>query len=211
MQESSATIENRLTTDQQVALHAKLARIQGKLGFVGKSGKNLHSNYDYAKEEDFLAAIGPLLAEEQVSTLVSCIQHEVKTIETSENDKKKRKLTAVVVIELVITCATSGQSVALTMPGYAEDTGDKALYKAITGATKYAYWKAFRIATGDDPEKDHDQPLTEAEAQKLVSACKKNGYSLEDLKAYAGSLPAKEITRATLAAAEKHFSEKKPV
>lgn len=42
------------------------------------------------------------------------------------------------------------------MPGYAEDKGDKAVYKAITGATKYAFWKCFGLSTGDDPETEDE-------------------------------------------------------
>lgn len=34
------------------------------------------------------------------------------------------------------------------------DTGDKWVYKAITGAVKYIFMKTFQISTGDDPEKD---------------------------------------------------------
>src|SRR5574340_328981 len=44
--------------------------------------------------------------------------------------------------------------------GEGQDRGDKATYKAMTGATKYALLKLFLIPTGDDPEKDEDEQPT---------------------------------------------------
>ncbi len=44
----------------------------------------------------------------------------------------------------------------LSVPSYGEgrDRGDKAPYKALTGALKYALIQTFLIATGDDPEQE---------------------------------------------------------
>jgi hypothetical protein len=47
---------------------------------------------------------------------------------------------------------TSGQWIETVHVGEGEDRGDKAAYKAITGATKYWVMKTFLISTGDDPE-----------------------------------------------------------
>jgi hypothetical protein len=56
--------------------------------------------------------------------------------------------------------------------GYAEDTGgDKAIYKAMTGATKYFYMKVFGVATGDDPENE------KAEKGDLVALNSRNSQS----------------------------------
>jgi hypothetical protein len=38
--------------------------------------------------------------------------------------------------------------------GEGQDAGDKAVYKAMTGALKYCLLKTFLIPTGDDPERD---------------------------------------------------------
>ena len=48
----------------------------------------------------------------------------------------------------------SGEELTLNMSGEGQDVGDKAIYKAISGAQKYALMKAFMIPTGDDPEYD---------------------------------------------------------
>ena len=38
--------------------------------------------------------------------------------------------------------------------GVGEDAGDKAIYKALTGALKYFYIQLLSLPTGDDPEDD---------------------------------------------------------
>lgn len=46
------------------------------------------------------------------------------------------------------------------------DTGDKWVYKAITGAVKYIFMKTFQISTGDDPEKDEVKERKPKETEK---------------------------------------------
>ena len=48
--------------------------------------------------------------------------------------------------------------------GDALDKGDKAGYKAFTGAIKYFLADTFMVATGDDPEKDSPEGKTKASA-----------------------------------------------
>jgi len=44
-----------------------------------------------------------------------------------------------------------------SMPGIGMDTGDKAIYKAETGAQKNFLMQLFLMSTGDDPEHDNNQ------------------------------------------------------
>jgi len=55
--------------------------------------------------------------------------------------------------------------------GYGDDAGDKGIYKAYTGAEKYALMKQFLVATGDDPEGDTgtDKRAAAAEAASNVT------------------------------------------
>jgi hypothetical protein len=48
----------------------------------------------------------------------------------------------------------TGEELVFHSEGEGQDAGDKGIYKAITGAQKYALMKAFMIPTGDDPEAD---------------------------------------------------------
>ena len=65
------------------------------------------------------------------------------------------------VVRLTIVDTETGESLSVTAPGYSEDfsykdnrpNGDKAVYKAITGATKYAVRSCFCLPSDDDPER----------------------------------------------------------
>src|SRR6202045_3796544 len=46
----------------------------------------------------------------------------------------------------------TGEEITAKVAGQGLDSGDKAPYKAMTGALKYALLQSFLIATGDDPE-----------------------------------------------------------
>ena len=43
----------------------------------------------------------------------------------------------------------------MRVAGEGADVGDKAPYKAMTGALKYALLQSFLLSTGDDPEDEH--------------------------------------------------------
>jgi hypothetical protein len=56
----------------------------------------------------------------------------------------------------------------LSVPSYGEgrDSGDKAPYKALTGALKYALIQTFLIATGDDPEEERGETSGQSGARR---------------------------------------------
>lgn len=56
--------------------------------------------------------------------------------------------------------------------GSGEDKGDKAVYKAITGAIKYLLTSSFLIPTGDDPEADGSDKRPQAAARQQAPAPK---------------------------------------
>ena len=72
---------------------------------------------------------------------------------------------ATLVVEFTFIDAETGETESFTVVGEGQDSGDKAVYKALTGATKYALMKTFLIPTGDDPERDEEEPGGE-KAQK---------------------------------------------
>jgi hypothetical protein len=53
-----------------------------------------------------------------------------------------------------LTDGDSGETISFQSVGTGADSGDKAAYKAATGALKYALLTGFLIPTGDDPEAD---------------------------------------------------------
>ncbi len=93
---------------------------------------------------------------------------------------------------------TTVESLSINSCGYSEDwsykenraTGDKAIYKAITGATKYAVREMFALASTDDPEKDEIRPskskprtISQAQVNRLYTlATEEVGLSKERAK-----------------------------
>ena len=75
-------------------------------------------------------------------------------------DSKIEPGKAWVTVKITIVDADSGESITASAPGYAEDKGDKHLYKAITGATKYAVRSFFCLPSEDDPERPERQTNT---------------------------------------------------
>jgi hypothetical protein len=71
----------------------------------------------------------------------------------------------------------SGEEIIAKVAGQGLDAGDKAPYKAMTGALKYALLQSFLLATGDDPEDERvdsrftapgsDQPISADEIHEL--------------------------------------------
>jgi hypothetical protein len=87
----------------------------------------------------------------------------------------------------------------LSVPSYGEgrDSGDKAPYKALTGALKYALIQTFLIATGDDPEEersDHQpQPMSTNARRYKRSISAEQTQTLGDLIEQTGTDQAKVL------------------
>ena len=55
----------------------------------------------------------------------------------------------------------TAEEITVKTAGEGLDSGDKAPYKAMTGALKYALLQSFLLATGDDPEDERFvRPIT---------------------------------------------------
>lgn len=152
------------------SIHAKLAKAMSLMPKIPKSGFNAHFKYDYVQESDILDALRKVLPEVGLSTYVSVTESNVEVIEKKSSRGSGTALIATCQVALTITDTESAESVTITMPGYAEAADDKALYKAITGATKYAYAKGFAISIGDEPEAadatQHGQPTSSQASQQ---------------------------------------------
>lgn len=134
----SALQKAKLAVMKQVGYVQKSARMQGGGG-----------NYTYARESDFIAAIRPAMIEAGLTLVPSAtevIHHEVFT--TSGNKTSHR----VIVRRVFKLVHESGEQEEIDGIGEGTDFGDKASYKAMTGALKYALRQAFLIETGDDPD-----------------------------------------------------------
>lgn len=137
------------------SLAAKLAEIILTVSHVAKRGTNDFHKYDYATESDVLEAVRRGLAERSVVIVPRCVG--VSVLERERDGKASMFVTTADMI-LTLVDGESGEVMECPWKGSGEDSGDKGLYKALTGGNKYFLLKLFMIPTGDDPEKDKRKP-----------------------------------------------------
>lgn len=144
------------------SLVKKLAEVMGEVERVSKSGRNDFHRYDYATEADIVASVRGAMAKRSLMLMPSVEHTEWKEI-PRKNGGADRLATLTVLF--TVLDGDSGEQMSFRVLGEGQDAGDKATYKALTGATKYALLKLFLIPTGDDPEQD-DRPARGQQQQR---------------------------------------------
>lgn len=137
-------------TNIAMALHD----IQAELKPIEKKGRNSQQNYAYAKFEDYIDGIKEILIKQGL-TIVTTV-NEPKRLEP----RISKHGTVQYAVEVAITARLfhkTGEWIEIDCYGEGQDPGDKAIYKAITGARKYALACLLGLATKDDPENDDEE------------------------------------------------------
>lgn len=125
-----------------------------KVHYVQKDGTNSFQNYKYTSEAAAIAALRPALVEVGLLLLPS-----VEKMWMDDNGNTHVEL-------LYRIFDTSGDYIQFKAVGSGNDRnskgiGDKGVYKALTGASKYALLKTFMMETGDDPEVPREEEKEE--------------------------------------------------
>lgn len=131
-------------------IYKKILEVQKKIDAVPKRGFNAFHKYHYATEADILTVKETLNANGLIVLPT--------TLKEDTGFKPDGKSWAAVTLLFRIVDVDTGESLESQFTGYAEDSFDKAIYKATTGANKYFYLKFFGIATEDDPEREDATP-----------------------------------------------------
>jgi hypothetical protein len=137
--------------------------VMKEVGYVQKAGHNDFQNYKYATEADAIKAIRPAMLNHGL-----CMIPSVESVNQDEYGNTN-------VIMLYRIFDEEGNFLAFRAAGSGNDrnskgVGDKGIYKALTGASKYALLKTFLMETGDDPEvpSEQDKPFKqEPKAEKV--------------------------------------------
>jgi hypothetical protein len=135
--------------------------IMNEVGYVQKKGVNTAQKYKYAGEAQLIDALRPELMKHGVICVpgaVDIIDASVVVAGVAGQEKKTYRVVAK--YTWVYTHVPSNTHMQVEVIGEGVDTGDKAAYKAATGALKYALRQPFLIETGDEPEA-HDLPESE--------------------------------------------------
>ena len=131
------------TSETIVNITKALHSAQSEFCAVPKGGRNAHHGYNYARLEDILGAVSPVLA-----------KHDLSLISGTGNIQvlDGRKGNAVLANLSVRLLHTSGEWIEVDSCGEGQDQTDKSVYKAITGARKYGIACLLNLTTSDDPE-----------------------------------------------------------
>lgn len=138
-----------LTTN--AGIYQKIYAVMAELGWVEKDGQvsmGGRGGYAYATEANFIAAVRPLMVKHGLVMLPTNVE---KNIDVITSDGRTTFASSVLVTYRLIDVET-GDGIDVQMVGTGNDNGDKSIYKALTGAFKYALRQIFMIGTGDDPE-----------------------------------------------------------
>ena len=129
----------------------KLLAVMAECAYVAKNGLNSFHKYKYATAEDVLQKVNESLTKNKIACVAVPEMIEFTDV---TNLKGNTEHLATVRVEISLIDGDSGEEVKIYGIGSGQDAGDKAVMKAQTAATKYAYMLSFCIATGDDPEAD---------------------------------------------------------
>lgn len=138
-------------------LAGKLAEVMGEVGYIAKGGTNSAQGYKYVMASQVADTIREKLAARGIVIVPGDI---VLLSEEKSPSGKQTVLTFKYSWHLID--GDSGQQITICSLGAGADSGDKHVYKATTGALKYALLTTFLIPTGDDPENDASEVIAKA-------------------------------------------------
>lgn len=157
-----------------------------------------NKSYKAVSEADVLAAVKPIEWEFGIySYPVSREIVEAGTITSqTKNGETKRLFMRLQTVYRFVNTEKPDEFIDITTYGDGVDSQDKAPGKAMTYADKYALLKAYKVQTGDDPDKDASEdlvsatlsadgskPATERERKQFMDECDKRGLdAVEVLK-----------------------------
>lgn len=135
--------------EEKKSLYAKMASVMGKVGYIKKRGRNSVQGYDYVMAADIAGEMAKLFAEAGLA--FAPVEQQLEW-ETRESQRGNAMFVCRLKVSYSISDMETGESILIPSFGEGMDSGDKAAYKAMTGALKYALIQTFLIAAGDDPE-----------------------------------------------------------
>lgn len=180
-----------------IDVYRKLFAVMSELGWVEKDGTvsmGGRNGYAYATEASFIAAVRPLMIKHGLVMIPHVTDSSVQPVIAGD------KVTYAAAINVVYRFLDidSGSYVDVAMVGTGNDSGDKGIYKALTGAYKYTLRQVFMIGTGDDPEgsseddsapspspitiavKHYNDTLGEKFSKEMINSIKEAGFVWSD-------------------------------
>lgn len=150
----------------KISLASKIAKVMETVGYVQKGGTNAAQGYKFVQA----SAVADKVRAELSKLQVSMTPTNIDVISEGLTPSGKQALLTLR-FTWTLTDGESGETISFQSIGTGADSGDKAAYKAATGALKYALLTGFLIPTGDDPEADAktDDEVIAAKAKDLFN------------------------------------------
>ena len=158
-------------------LHKKLAEVLTAVGYIEKAGTNQSQGYKYV----MAAQVADKVRDEFAKRNLTMLPSNIEVVESGLTPSQKQVLSTLRVT-WTITDADSGATISFQSVGSGSDSTDKAVYKAMTGALKYALLLGFLIPTGDDPEHEGNDKVV-ADAAKKIFREDPTSYKVGEKKA----------------------------
>ena len=132
-------------------------------GILKKGGHNDYDHYTYFSEAQYKQLFTELLS-------VNGLELKLNEVEyTPFHGTGKQTNGRLAKIEFALTDVETGFYETTVITGEGMDKGDKAGYKAYTGAVKYYLANTFLVATGDDAEKESPSANMNQRAERKAS------------------------------------------
>lgn len=148
-------IVEKLEPKEWLELNAKLQAKKNTLrkalkekGVLKKGGTNDYDKYSYFSEAQYKELFTELFSNAGLELAFTEVEYNTFTGSEKQANGRMPKL------DFILTDIETGFYEVTTITGEGIDKGDKAGYKAYTGALKYYLANTFMVATGDDPEKE---------------------------------------------------------
>ena len=192
---------DRLDPEKWVGYNAKLQQKKSALrkelserGILKREGSNTYDKYKYFSEAQYKALFTELFSKHGLELSFNEVEYGMFTVEGKQPNGRTPK------IEFKLHDTETGFYETTTITGEGIDKGDKAGYKAYTGALKYYLADTFMVATGDDPETEspegrsyrppkkaqnnaqNEDPLIDAkQAEQIAGLANSKGISVDEL------------------------------
>lgn len=145
---------------EELKLNSKLQQKKNKVrkalkekGILPKGARNEYDNYEYFSEAQYKELFTELFSEFGIELIINEIDYS--KFEGTEKQPFGRTVTLLCSLIDIDT----GYSETSKHTGEGLDRGDKAGYKATTGALKRFLSSTFLVATKDDPEREEEKPI----------------------------------------------------
>lgn len=161
-------------------------------GILKREGNNTYDKYKYFSEAQYKQLFTELFSVAKLE--LSFTELEYATFEGSEKQANGRMPK----LEFKLTDVETGFYETTVITGEGIDKGDKAGYKAYTGAIKYYLANTFLVATGDDPETDSPEHTMNNRTTKNMADTKATEKQINMIKKLA-SEKGKELDEEALA------------